>query len=1729
MKKLIEQVGLVVLCLLATITLKAQTDSCGSEWLQTHYNSQDSSFWLMKKAIANRVEHYRQNKNKIINQFRFGPEGNEQDLVAGNCNKTTYLIPVVVHIDTTDTATNISDAQVQHQIDILNEAFDTAKIQFCLAQKRPDGSSFSGITRIGGANTSNKLDLQISQLAQLAYYSPTQYLNIYVVKDILTAAGVSSGVTGYNNVYPGQNGIDGVVVKYDRFGDASNCVGCNTLVSYSRGGVLVHEVGHYLGLLHTFQGDCSGIDSATCGILGDYCCDTRPQDGAVFACPTTPQQSCPTYHLSIFDNLTNYMGYANDTCLDEFTPDQIDLMHSTLEGPRSSLVNPISVNAKALSCCMNSPFFTVDNTLLCFNDTVTFTALEYSSSVKYRWIIADSNGTVIQDTLDSTTHIYKHFFSQINRYDITLQLIFGTNNDTVTFGRKGFIEKLDCSKPLQSIHANWYFGNSAGLRFTTAGAFRDIQPSQTQPNINTTEGTFGTSNIYGKRLFYAGALPIFDTAFNLQFEIDVYDEDYTVVSNAPLIGLGDASQGGVLVPMPGDGSKYYIFSVSDLTGFYYSIFDTTLNSGLGDIDTSFKNIPVPPPSGSDSVEFNGIFSHHVGEVITAIPKCNGTDYWILVVDYSNSANGQKLAVYSLTSSGLSFHSFLPFTVAPQGGIKVSPDGTRIAAPPHILDFNKSTATASIIRSIPTVNSYTFWSSSFSPNSNVFYYLQADSNSAPTSKLIQVDLLSSDSSTQFKEIGQFIHPNYMALQLAPDNKIYLSRLGVGQLAVIDAPDSIITVSSPNKCGFSNDGPLLSSGGLGGECIQGLPNNVDAKYPSEVPLSFAHKDSACSVISFRPNNCCATTYKWFFGDGDSSSQKSPEHTYATEGLYSVQLIVDGSDTVTLPVKIGIDKPVIAGNDTVSCMDEVIYTYSIANPNDYLTYDWAIDDGTIQLVDNLNNATVNWTGNGWIYLTAENERTGCLSKDSLHVLRVSDNDIDSSLMVDTVPCIQGSAVTLHGDDFLNKFYEWEWSEDGAQWTFIPGQYDSLLTYTMPKDSVFFRRRVINNDLSCYFYSNAIKVKSTIYIEMHPEDQFDCQGTGYGFGVSVHNPNGDTITYQWQYKLIDSTTWWDSYTTPSFTEGGSPATDSTKFRCIVSTPCGDIYSDSALLLFDNVATFTLHPQSALADEEGSVIFSAAANSKSQTTFQWYHSYDNGDVFYELPDETNDSLILTDLSLCQHLYQYKVGIRNACSDVYGTSISDTATLTVTQTRFADAWMKDGKWDDATEPNIVDSSIYNSPDIWNRRPGSSYDTIHENPDYDTANANLLYYRVRNDGVDTTKGGEELYLYWTLAGLGEKWPDKWTDNPSNYYNHLCSGSLYGNSYPEGGEINSIPIPLPPIPPGGEIIDTISWFPPNPYWYCVNVNGSPQFPTEKGICLLARIQTCDLDSFGMTRKEGSLIGPNVRNNNNIVTKNITVTNFNNIKKSGNTNWITFRNVNSDDPCDTVRFTALDPSYFLAGSVTIYIDDYLLAGWQTGGATGSGFTLIDSNTFTVSSSVPFVLDNVCVDDTTNANIGVKFDIDSMYTWLEDESYYFTLRQIGYFTNEENGGYDFQVNLTDEAPGFILPVQPKEDDASNSMDKEFSAGDLNADDAVKGFKVYPNPFTQSLNIEFFMVQEGVVKLMLTDMLGKPVAVISDRYFDKGQQKVSFLSKNLSAGMYFLTVDAPDLKRKVKVILQTH
>ncbi|WP_247233851.1 M43 family zinc metalloprotease [Telluribacter sp. SYSU D00476] len=260
----------------------------------------------------------------------------------GRVMDEVLTIPIIVHIvhsgEAVGQGRNLSVARIQAQIETLNEDFRRApgtpgfnndprgadiEIEFCLSRFDQQGRPMAepGINRINGNRANWTRDDIENLLKPSSIWDPDRYYNIWVV-DFAS----SESLVGYAQ-FPSQSGLpgipnnsprntDGVVMRYQSFGNVLKGNFGNMPAPYNQGRTLTHETGHWLGLRHIW-GD------ANCG--NDFVDDTPPQASESRGCPVG-RVSCGNVNM-----VQNYMDYSDDACMNIFTQDQKRRMRAVME------------------------------------------------------------------------------------------------------------------------------------------------------------------------------------------------------------------------------------------------------------------------------------------------------------------------------------------------------------------------------------------------------------------------------------------------------------------------------------------------------------------------------------------------------------------------------------------------------------------------------------------------------------------------------------------------------------------------------------------------------------------------------------------------------------------------------------------------------------------------------------------------------------------------------------------------------------------------------------------------------------------------------------------------------------------------------------------------------------------------------------------------------------------------------------------------------------------------------------------------------------------------------------------------------------------------------------------------------------------------------------------------------------------------------------------------------
>lgn len=248
--------------------------------------------------------------------FKNHPPAMEEMNFRDTLPNEVITIPVVVHILYNNSNQNISEAQIQSQLLVLNNDFNLrnanaesipavfktkagiAKFNFCLA----------GVVRQSTSTTSFEMNdaMKANRTGGSDGWDAKHYLNIWVCN-------LKGRALGYASAPGFPSNIDGVVISFSAFGTKGTAA-----APFNLGRTATHEVGHWLGLKHIWGDNDCGSDDIY---------DTPQQRSYNYGCPNFPRiNNCTTTPDG--EMFMNYMDFTNDACMSLFTQGQVNKMRS---------------------------------------------------------------------------------------------------------------------------------------------------------------------------------------------------------------------------------------------------------------------------------------------------------------------------------------------------------------------------------------------------------------------------------------------------------------------------------------------------------------------------------------------------------------------------------------------------------------------------------------------------------------------------------------------------------------------------------------------------------------------------------------------------------------------------------------------------------------------------------------------------------------------------------------------------------------------------------------------------------------------------------------------------------------------------------------------------------------------------------------------------------------------------------------------------------------------------------------------------------------------------------------------------------------------------------------------------------------------------------------------------------------------------------------------------------
>ncbi len=812
-------------------------------------------------------------------------------------------VPVVFHIIHNNGPENISLSQIESQIRILNEDFrripgtngfgagvDT-KFEFFLAQKDTNDNCTDGIMRYQSSMTNHSSASDAALKNAFPNWEPDKYLNFYVVNSI------SGGVLGYAYLPPANPVLDGIVLADEFVGDEGTAINGT---AYNLGKTASHEIGHWLGLNHTFDG-CT--NAGNCATAGDFVCDTPPSNSPTFGCPSTPPTKCGNQV-----QIANYMDYTDDVCMNMFTAGQTTRMLNATLTHRATIADSMNAIDKGFYGCLgivycqseatntsgteirNVSLNTINknssNECVGYSDfTTTFTELTQDSS----YTLSVTTGHCTNGTLQS--HEVKAYIDWDRNGSFTDpgEEYLVKANGTGTSG--SVVITVPSNAPLDRTGMRiiatdgGVIGpcNTYAFGETEDYAIQTVAPPPTITAFNPTSGAIGSQVLITGDNFSSVNTVTFNTQNTLFFTIlnddsinvfvptgattgpikvtspqgfDISAGNYTVTTPLPAITNFTPSSGQV-------GQSVSIFgnNLGTVSQVFFNGISTTAFTQVGStlIQTA---VPAGASTGKISIQ-NG-----VGNAISA------NDFTVIVPAPTASISGSASTCQG-TSAPITFN----LTGTPPYNV-VYTDGTNNFTLNGITSPHTEQVTPAVGTSIYTIVSVT----------DQNFVINAPDPSLTGTAIIIVH--PRPSSAQLTTNATPIcggEPASITLEVNGGNSPYTINVnnGVGSLSGV-INNSTFTVNPNSTTTYSLTSLSDANGCNTNNFIASATVNVN-----QSPNADFNRSINKSTVTFTDQSSNdAISWNWNFGDSTSSTQQNPVHTYSFTGIKQVRLNVSNA---------------------------------------------------------------------------------------------------------------------------------------------------------------------------------------------------------------------------------------------------------------------------------------------------------------------------------------------------------------------------------------------------------------------------------------------------------------------------------------------------------------------------------------------------------------------------------------------------------------------------------------------------------------------------------------------------------------------------------------------------------------------------------------------------------------------------------------------------------------------
>lgn len=597
----------------------------------------------------------------------------------------------------------------------------------------------------------------------------------------------------------------------------------------------------------------------------------------------------------------------------------------------------------------------------------------------------------------------------------------------------------------------WYFGQYAGIDFSSGSPV-----ALTNSAMSQYEGCASISDKDGNLLFYTDGM-------------NVWNRNHSIMQNGTgLMGNPSSTQSGIIVPKPDSDNLFYLFTVPiELSpdGLRYSVIDISLDNNLGAV-TEEKNI---------------FLISTTEEKVTAARHSNGIDFWVITHIWDSS----DFYAYLITKDGIqdpiitSIGTYHDGTIGTHGYMKVSPNGKKLMLVVRkinsfeLFNFDNETGLLSGTITFPYIG--ILYGIEFSPDNSKVYVGQYQNGQ----HIYQFDLSSNDPEiikNSRKTVGTVNNIHLGALQLAPDNNIYVSKHdnlnGDNYLGVINNPNELGV-----DCNFVEDGFYLA----GRKCIWGLPNFIQSFFDANFTYQpDCFRDSTWFKLQYSGS---IDSVLWNFGDpasGDEnfSNYQNPYHIFTSSGEFIVKVVIY-SGTSEYPIEKTItilpSPNVYLGNDTTFCTQTETLLKAGGGFDSYLWQDNSTDSVFL----------VSQTGDYWVRV----ENSCGFAFDTIHIDYSSTFDIN--IGTDTSFCYGQSILLSPG----GGYYSYYWQD---------GSNDSLL---FAGTTGYYWVQVTDSSGCTAIDSIYIDAFMDFGFSLGPDTSVICHGDY----IFLHAPNGYQ-SYLWQ-----------------------------------------------------------------------------------------------------------------------------------------------------------------------------------------------------------------------------------------------------------------------------------------------------------------------------------------------------------------------------------------------------------------------------------------------------------------------------------------------------------------------------------------------------------------------------------------------------------------------------------------